>query len=133
VSNTVLVRANGPLILRGEIVVEDTNGDVLLEDNEAYLCRCGQSKNKPFCDGEHKHCAFSDNTQFQDDKAESLSTVSSGKLTVSVRENAMLIFKGPMTIQSEYGSSRTTRTKAAICRCGLSKNKPFCDTSHKKN
>jgi len=132
VSNTVLVRENGPLILRGEIVVEDANGDVLLEDNEAYLCRCGQSNNKPFCDGEHKHCAFTDNARFQDDKGESLSAVISEKLIVSVREHGMLIIKGPMTIQNEDGSSITARTKAAICRCGLSKNKPFCDASHKK-
>ncbi len=118
-NNTINVRANGPLILRGEIVVEDADGNILLEDNEAYLCRCGQSKNKPFCDGEHKRCAFSDNAQFKDDKVEVLGE--SSKLVVSVRKNAMLIAKGPMT----------TRNKAVLCRCGLSKNKPFCDASHK--
>jgi len=131
VSNTVYVRKSGPLILRGEIVVEDADGNILLKDNEAYLCRCGQSKNKPFCDGEHKRCEFSDNAVFNDKKREAIESGAASNLVVSVREKAMLIAKGPMTIQSEDGSSVTTRNKAALCRCGLSQNKPFCDASHK--
>ena len=51
---------------------------------------------------------------------------------VSPRENAMLIAKGAMTIQSEDGSCTTTRNKAALCRCGESAKKPFCDVSHKQ-
>ena len=132
-SNTVYVRENGPLIIHGEIVVEDAEGNILLQDNEVYLCRCGQSKNKPFCDGEHKRCAFTDHAQFKDEKGEVLvASEESQKLVITVRQNAMLIAKGPMTIQNEAGSSTTTRNKAALCRCGLSKNKPFCDASHKK-
>ncbi len=135
-SNTIFVRENGPFIFKGNIVIEDASGNVLLEDNEAYLCRCGQSNNKPFCDGEHKTCVFTDTAQFNDDKGEVISTEASipekeQQLVVSVRDNAMLIAKGPMTIQNEEGSSLTTRNKAALCRCGLSKNKPFCDASHK--
>ncbi len=130
-SNTIFVRENGPLILRGEIVVEDANGNILLNDNEAYLCRCGQSKNKPFCDGEHKRCEFTDAADFNDKKSETLESEAATNLIVSVREEAMLIAKGPMTVQNEDGSSITTRNKAALCRCGLSKNKPFCDASHK--
>lgn len=42
----------------------------------------------------------------------------------------MLIAKGPMRIfGSESGESQ--RNKAALCRCGHSANKPFCDASHK--
>ena len=130
-SNSIFIRENGPFIIKGDIVVEDTDGNALLEDNEAYLCRCGQSKNKPFCDGEHKRCAFTDNAQFNDEKGEALVANESQRLIITVRENAMLIAKGPMTIQNENGSSVTTRKKVALCRCGLSKNKPFCDASHK--
>jgi len=133
VSNTVFVREDGPLILKGDIVVDDAEGNILLDDNEAYLCRCGQSKNKPFCDGEHKRCVFSDSAQFEDEKCEALISEETVKLVITVRENAMLIAKGPMTIQNEDGSSITTRNKAALCRCGLSKNKPFCDASHKSS
>ncbi len=130
-SNSVLVRENGPFVVKGDIVVEDADGSRLFEGNEAYLCRCGHSKNKPFCDGEHKRCSFVDDARFKDEKGEALESEESSGLIITARNNAMLIAKGPMTIQSEGGSSSTTRNKAALCRCGFSKNKPFCDASHK--
>jgi len=128
-SNTIFIRKNGPLILRGKIRVEGSDGKALVEDEEVFLCRCGKSNKKPFCDGAHKSCGFSDDVSFTDDKAEALE--GNGGIVISVRENAMLIVKGPMTIQSEDGSSITTRNKAALCRCGESAKKPFCDVSHK--
>ena len=132
-SNIVIVRADGPLIVRGNIVVKDVNDTVLLEDSEAYLCRCGKSNNKPFCDGEHKRNGFVDKAHFKDEKSETLAADDEPAmpLVITVREDAMLIAKGPMTIQSEDKLSLTTRNKAALCRCGESKNKPFCDISHK--
>jgi len=129
-SNTFLVRANGPLIGRGKIIVEDIDGQVLVEEDEVFLCRCGKSNNKPFCDGAHKSCDFSDAASFTDAKTETLE--GNDQVVISLRENAMLLVKGPMTIQSEDGSSSTTRNKAAFCRCGESDNKPFCDASHKR-
>jgi CDGSH-type Zn-finger protein len=47
-----------------------------------------------------------------------------------VRSNAMLVIKGPMRIVGSEGGV-TTRNKAALCRCGQSNRKPFCDMSHK--
>ncbi|MGD8783646.1 MAG: CDGSH iron-sulfur domain-containing protein [Thioalkalispiraceae bacterium] len=129
-NNIFLVRANGPLIARGKISVQTADGDVLLEDAEAFLCRCGDSKRKPFCDGSHKVCGFSDPGDFIDVKAEL--PEAEGGLLITLRDNAMLIAKGPMIIQSEDGKSKTTRNKAAFCRCGESNNKPFCDASHKR-
>ena len=126
--NTFLVRANGPLIVRGEIRVEGLDGTLITEEDEVFLCRCGKSNNKPFCDGAHKSCGFSDDASFTDDKVEELE--GNNQVVIKLRENAMLIAKGPMTIQSEDGSSFTTRNKAAFCRCGESNNKPFCDASH---
>lgn len=128
--NTVFVRANGPLIVRGHVKVIAADGSLLLDNDEAYLCRCGQSQNKPFCDGAHKTCGFSDAATFKDEKAEALGATAD--LTISVRSSAMLIASGPMTIQNEEGTCQTTRNKAAFCRCGASANKPFCDASHKR-
>jgi CDGSH-type Zn-finger protein len=129
-STTFYVRPNGPLIARGKIRVESPNGQVLTEADEVFLCRCGKSANKPFCDGAHKSCNFSDDAHFSDDKAEELD--SGEEVVIIVRVNAMLIAKGSMTIKSEDGLSITTRNKAAFCRCGKSANKPFCDASHKR-
>ena len=129
-TNSVVIKSNGPLIARGKIRVEDTDGNILVEDEEVFLCRCGASRNKPFCDGTHKKTGFSDDATFTDEKSEQV-TDDKG-LVITVRNNAMLIAKGPMLIQSAHGRSRTSRNKAAFCRCGKSRNKPFCDASHKE-
>jgi uncharacterized Fe-S cluster protein YjdI len=48
----------GPLLIRGGVRVLDPDGNVLYEGERAALCRCGGSKNKPFCDGTHKTNGF---------------------------------------------------------------------------
>lgn len=128
-SNTIIVRPDGPLQCSGEIVVQDVNENMLLQDDEAWLCRCGASGDKPWCDGSHKSCGFSDPAHFQDQRAEPLDEAAA--LVFTVKPDAMLMFKGPVTIQSQNGEARTTRNRGALCRCGHSNNKPFCDASHK--
>lgn len=51
---------NGPYEVCGdiELCVEDDSG--LSGDDPYYLCRCGASENKPFCDGSHKRAGFTD-------------------------------------------------------------------------
>ncbi|HEX3932853.1 MAG TPA: (4Fe-4S)-binding protein [Nocardioides sp.] len=48
---------NGPLVLRGDLVVRRTDGQ-LERLPRAALCRCGRSGNKPFCDGSHLAAGF---------------------------------------------------------------------------
>jgi CDGSH-type Zn-finger protein len=54
-------RENGPLVLPAKFAIVDHLGNEFPlpqgKENVA-LCRCGQSKSKPFCDGSHKSCAF---------------------------------------------------------------------------
>jgi CDGSH-type Zn-finger protein len=45
---------DGPLEVSGANIVKDQDGNIAKEDDKAYLCRCGFSANKPFCDGSHK-------------------------------------------------------------------------------
>jgi uncharacterized Fe-S cluster protein YjdI len=54
----VRASANGPLLLSGGVRILDADGAVLHEGERAALCRCGQSGNKPFCDGTHKKVGF---------------------------------------------------------------------------
>jgi CDGSH-type Zn-finger protein len=128
-SNRVVIKPNGPLVCYGDIRLETSDGEVIEQTDNAFLCRCGYSNNKPFCDGEHKRVDFHDPAKFEDDKPEAPGA--DAPLVVTVRSNAMLILKGPMQIESEDGQYRTQRNKAALCRCGQSQNKPFCDASHK--
>ena len=56
----VTVNANGSLRLEGDFEVVDHEGRVfgLAGRTRVSLCRCGQSADKPFCDGSHKRCGF---------------------------------------------------------------------------
>lgn len=131
--NSIMVRPDGPLICKGEkdITLQNADSEVITKDKEFALCRCGLSKAKPFCDGSHKIEGFKSDQEFTDDRMEDIST-DSGELIISVKENAMYILKGPVTIFSRSGLSVTTRTKGALCRCGQSAKKPFCDLNHKQ-
>jgi CDGSH-type Zn-finger protein len=54
------VEPNGPYRLRGNIAVVSEDGTPYEVRNRQALCRCGQSDNKPFCDGSHKIVGFRD-------------------------------------------------------------------------
>jgi hypothetical protein len=49
---------NGPLRVVGSLEVVSGTGRTCNKVSETYLCRCGQSKNKPYCDGSHKAAGF---------------------------------------------------------------------------
>lgn len=49
---------NGPLQVTGNITMLDGNGQTIFTGTEAWLCRCGGSANKPFCDGTHSRVGF---------------------------------------------------------------------------
>lgn len=53
-------RISGPLWAQGGIPVESSDGSVYEVRNRVTLCRCGGSKNKPFCDGTHVDVGFND-------------------------------------------------------------------------
>ncbi|MGW8227815.1 MAG: CDGSH iron-sulfur domain-containing protein [Gammaproteobacteria bacterium] len=130
-TNKITLRANGPLVCEGEFQVLAADGEILAAEAELYLCRCGLSRNIPFCDGSHKKVDFDDGPEFVDDRDEQLASPS-GPVTITCRPNAMYVLKGQVSIQSEDQRYVTTRSKAALCRCGASGKKPFCDSSHKQ-
>ena len=52
---TVTPRNNGPYMVQGPISIVDAQGNEISVDSDPiFLCRCGGSSNKPFCDGTHK-------------------------------------------------------------------------------
>lgn len=55
---TVEPRPNGPLFVRGDIDVVDTEGNLSRHATRVAFCRCGGSENKPFCDGTHRRIGF---------------------------------------------------------------------------
>jgi uncharacterized Fe-S cluster protein YjdI len=58
-SETIVeVSANGPLLVYGNVVVKDAQGNEQKKNKVTAFCRCGASSNKPFCDGTHRKIGF---------------------------------------------------------------------------
>ncbi len=56
----IRVLKNGPYEVQGSVALVDQKRNAYSPDEDTiYLCRCGQSANKPFCDGAHTDCGFS--------------------------------------------------------------------------
>ncbi|MEQ8361226.1 MAG: (4Fe-4S)-binding protein [Cyclobacteriaceae bacterium] len=58
-SETIIELAqDGPLMVRGDLIITTADGKSLKKNNVTAFCRCGASGNKPFCDGSHKKVGF---------------------------------------------------------------------------
>lgn len=213
----VVVTKNGPYLVSGNIplakqtIVSDAAGESLewregeaLPPQASYaLCRCGHSKNKPFCDGTHTKvkfdgtetasrepylkqaqltegpalslsdaeslCAFArfcdpngqvwnqvertDDAQVSQMFVRQVNNCPSGRLvaweratgkpvehplpvSIGIIEDPVEEVGGPLWLRGGIplvgadGSAYEVRNRVTVCRCGASKNKPFCDGSH---
>ncbi len=55
-------------------------------------------------------------------------------VTIRLRPNGPLVIDGPITLVDHFGNAFTLPTEKpllALCRCGQSAKKPFCDGTHK--
>mgnify|MGYP000098202539 FL=1 len=200
----VKVTHNGPYLVYGapkfseniivtdnqEVCIEYSEGKVFeIKSNPTALCRCGYSKDAPFCDNSHINSVFDDAEKYVgpeftlydkenlcalarfcdangtvwklimkgDDYSKSelrreVSLCPSGRLMLfdkdgnAVEENfpqsiaviedgglkisGPLWLKGKIRVESACGKSYEVRNRQTLCRCGKSKNKPFCDATH---
>lgn len=55
---TVKVIPNGPLMIEGNLTIRAASGRVAWHGEKTWLCRCGGSKKRPFCDGTHRTIGF---------------------------------------------------------------------------
>lgn len=127
--NEVLVANDGPLYLSGDLSVDGATSDMHSVSRRAALCRCGASKNKPFCDNSHQDAGFRDAGAVGETGLESIEA--GGPLTIKRIPDGPLEVSGNFTIRSGSGRKAWTGRKAYLCRCGQSANKPFCDGAHK--
>lgn len=200
--STITVTEHGPYLVEGPVSVCQTDGTVLRTSGPCYLCRCGGSKNKPFCDATHGLKGFdgaetadhepmtarrddyprTDGLTVHDDRTrcahfgqctdrlpavfdrsgepfvhpeaapaenvvEVVHACPSGALTSSRRRAAGTdeehaaptvtpIVDGPYRVRGEVtvigadGRPYEVRERQTLCRCGQSRNRPFCDGSH---
>jgi CDGSH-type Zn-finger protein/uncharacterized Fe-S cluster protein YjdI len=125
--NSARVRENGPLAFHAAI---DLAGKATMF--RATLCRCGASQNKPFCDGSHAKAGFAATGEPPTATTEALAK-RDGPLRITPRRNGPLAVRGNLELCAGTGRVVSRLTAGALCRCGGSKNKPFCDGTHAKN
>jgi len=122
--NTIQPIPDGPLYVHADMQVDgkkETTG-------RTALCRCGASRLMPRCDNSHREIGFCDS-----------GTVvcplpgaeeGTGALNISSQPDGPLMVKGPFALLDAAGKEACTSGEAALCRCGASKMKPYCDGSH---
>jgi len=124
--NLATVREAGPYAFRAQLQIDGAAAGF-----RATLCRCGASKNKPYCDGSHHEIGFSASGEPPTGKTEML-PVRDGVLAIDPQTNGPLRVRGNLEIVSGTGRAVARVTSAYLCRCGGSANKPFCDGTHAK-
>ncbi len=191
---TITPLKDGPLRVEGLNTFEGDYGQIETTQ-EMALCRCGRSENKPFCDGTHVACGFTDergenkddkrlvfpgdpitiyenvaicshagycpsgkpdkwrpkteNSGFTDEELiEKISKCPSGALSyargttehrdpkagrppkIRIRKDGPLEIEGGIELRNTKWAEGASREHYALCRCGTSRMKPFCDGTH---
>jgi CDGSH-type Zn-finger protein/uncharacterized Fe-S cluster protein YjdI len=124
--NTLRVRENGPLAIEAQLFIRGQ----AQANPRATLCRCGMSQSKPFCDGSHVAAGFVASGEPATATFEALA-VRNGALDVQPVPNGPLRVVGSLEVVSGTGRTCNKVSETYLCRCGQSKNKPYCDGSHK--
>lgn len=122
--NLASTREAGPYAFRGQL---ELDGEPI--GFRATLCRCGASKNKPFCDGSHHEVGFNATGEPATGATGALA-VRNGLLAIDPQLNGPLSIRGNLEITSGTGRVVARVTTAKLCRCGGSGTKPFCDGTH---
>jgi CDGSH-type Zn-finger protein/uncharacterized Fe-S cluster protein YjdI len=130
--NTILVTVDGPLYVRGNVQIKSPDDTTLKQEIRLALCRCGTSANKPYCDNSHLKVAFQASDDVKDNQSKTGEITADGVLEMHLANNGPVRLRGNFEIRSSDGKSKFRGSKASLCRCGGSQNKPFCDGTHRK-
>jgi len=123
--NQLRLRENGPYAVHAPLTLAGRD-----DGFRATLCRCGQSANKPWCDGSHVSAGFlASGEPVASGNVDALAA-RDGPLQVTPLRNGPLQLRGNLELCAGTGRTVARITETKLCRCGHSKNKPFCDLSH---
>lgn len=129
IPNEALVNSAGPIHVTGNITLVQEDGSVTYA-NHLSLCRCGASRAKPECDGRHLDVEFLNSGRIQE-VSDTLNSERPCKITISCIKNGPVTFRGRLRLHNGLGQE-CVKQRGALCRCGHSANKPFCDGSHER-
>jgi CDGSH-type Zn-finger protein/uncharacterized Fe-S cluster protein YjdI len=124
--NLLTVREAGPYAVHAPIMLNGEPAGL-----RATLCRCGASRNKPYCDSSHHGIGFAASGEPPTGAADALA-VRNGPLGINPQIDGPLEVRGNLEITSGTGRVVARIQSARLCRCGGSQNKPFCDNSHER-
>ncbi|QGZ94841.1 ferritin-like domain-containing protein [Terricaulis silvestris] len=125
--NLIRTLEAGPYTFRGDLRID---GEPI--GFRATLCRCGASKNKPFCDGSHHEMGFTASGEPPTGDKTAMLAVRDGPIDIAPQLDGPLMVRGNMEIIASTGRMVARMTAARFCRCGHSNTKPFCDGTHAK-
>jgi len=123
--NLIAIREAGPYAVRADIRLDGRGVGF-----RATLCRCGASKNKPFCDGSHHEVKFGATGEPATGTQTAMLAERDGPLAIDPLLDGPLQSRGNLEITAGTGRMVARVTNAKLCRCGASNTKPFCDGSH---
>jgi CDGSH-type Zn-finger protein len=132
--NVFRVVKNGPLLARGDLILATEDGHVVRRDKKAAFCRCGHSWNKPFCDGTHGRLGLDEPVGMAPEgqmRPLPEGDPGEGPVTILMKPTGSLRLVGPVTVVDAEGREHVG-SRASLCRCGASKQKPWCDNSHRE-
>lgn len=195
---TISSKPNGPYLVNGLTTFTNSRGEAIATKETIALCRCGESKNKPFCDGTHAKIGFEDGKKpdrmkdqrrdyvgksitIHDNRGmcahagvctdrlssvwrmgvkpwidpdgagvqaiiETIEACPSGALSytiddeehrdwdnpaaIKLAKNGPYVVTGGIRLENTEFGEGNSHEHFTLCRCGGSKNKPFCDGSH---
>jgi len=127
--NTITLAEDGPLYVRGNVEIRTASGETVSTETRLALCRCGASANKPFCDNSHLRIGFQDAGGLS---AYQAAVAEQEPLNITPLRNGPLLLRGRFELRSADRHTSYHGTQAELCRCGGSRNKPFCDGTHSR-
>jgi CDGSH-type Zn-finger protein/uncharacterized Fe-S cluster protein YjdI len=122
--NILRLRENGPYAFLADLEIDNVKAGC-----RATLCRCGQSKNKPYCDTSHNAAGFRASGE-PDTVTTTELKARGGPLKVQRTNNGPLNITGNLELCTGTGRVVLRTTQVNLCRCGNSRSKPVCDGSH---
>jgi CDGSH-type Zn-finger protein len=125
---TARVLRDGPLELRGQVLL---SGEAVGE--EVWLCRCGASATKPWCDGSHTTSGRTLTGDPPRRDGVALPPDAATPLDLSPQPNGPVKASGPLVILNDAGEVTDRTTQVFLCRCGLTAKQPYCDGSHRRS
>ena len=129
IPNEAMVTSAGPINLTGNITLVQEDGSITYA-NHVSLCRCGASRKKPICDERHLDVEFLNSGRIME-ASDVPHSERPSKITISLIKNGPITFRGRLRLHNSMGQE-CVKQRGALCRCGQSATKPFCDGSHDK-